>query len=132
MPDDRGRPLDSDVCHCGVLAIDHTIRQMRVCHPAEHLNLPYEESGAPSWQGMGDAHGDLAGAVVVKSAVVETQPVPGLPRLVPALGFTFFGLDGRTTVAKALLVLDVEKMRGLRLLVGEAIDGSLKVARRGR
>jgi hypothetical protein len=133
VSDDRGMPLDSDVCHCGAPVLDHTVRLLREHHPAEKLNLPYEESGTLTWTNVADQHGDIASAIVVKAAAIGLPDVPpGYPKTLPALGFTFFGMDGLTTVAKALLVLDVDHMRGVRRIVGDAIDGSLNAARRTR
>lgn len=135
MGDDRGMPLDTDVCHCGVLMLDHTVRLMREHHPAEALNLPYEENpgGQMTWATVADEHGDIASAVVFKAAAIAIPDAPtGYAKTLPALGFTFFGMDGRTTVAKALLVLSDERMRDLRRVIGDTIDGSLKAARRSR
>lgn len=131
MPDANGMPLDEDVCHCGKLALDHTVREARVCSPAEHLNLPYAESEKPAYT-LAEAHGPVAGAVIVKAAAIDTRGVAGMPRAVPAIGFSFMGPDGLTKVARALLVLDVERMRAMRLLIGQAIDGSIREARRVR
>jgi hypothetical protein len=131
MPDANGMPLDSDVCECGVLVLDHTLRLFKEHHPANELNLPYDESGGRVDTPAG-SHGPMAGAVVVKSAVIETGGRGGLPKAVPAIAFTFLGPDGLTAVAKAILVLDVERMRAVRLLIGEAIDGSITAARRIR
>lgn len=129
MPDENGMPIDSDVCHCGVVTLDHTLRQLKVCHPAEHLNLPYEEAPGGA-ETLADAHGPLAGAVTLMAGAIDTRHVAGMPRAVPCIGFTFFGPDGMTVVARSLLVLDVERMRNVRLQVGQAIDGAVKKARR--
>jgi len=119
----------TEVCECGKPTDDHTIRELRVCHPAERLNLPYEEC---DMSGNLADQGQLAGGLVVRGLVVDLPESFGGTLCLPALGFTFFGPDGLTEVAKTLLVLDDNRMRNLRNIVGSAIDGALKHARRRR
>lgn len=111
---------------CGRPVDDHTVRELRACHPAEALNLPFESTGEPVEVDV-DNLGRLATAVVIRAAVAPVRSRP-----LPALAFTFFGADGLTVVAKALLILDDTRMRELRTLVGAAIDGALTAARRAR
>jgi len=127
MPDANGMPLDSDECPtCGVLVLDHTLREFKDHHPTRSLNLPYEQTETV-WTEPG-SHGPIAGAVVCKSAYIDTGGAAGLPRRVPAIGFTFFGPDGLTEVAKALLALDVERMRQVGRLLSQAVNGAIRAA----
>lgn len=130
MADDSGMPLDSDVCHCGVLVLDHTLRELKAHHPAEHMNLPYDESGGRVDTPAG-SHGPLAGALVVKSAVIETGGGMGLPARLPAVAFTFMGADGLTEIAKAVLVLDVQRMREVGRLLSQTVNGAIRAATSG-
>lgn len=118
-----------DLCECGKATDDHTLRELRVCHPAEALNLPYQEAAA---QVPADEMGAMCSGMVVRGLVVPCPAGYGLPSTLPALGFTFFAPDGLTEVARILLVLDDDRMRELRTVVGSAIDGALKHARRRR
>lgn len=122
----------SDVCECGKAKDDHTLRELREHHPAEALNMPYEQgSGNMTFLPM-EGQGAPASAMLVRALVVPVPEGLGLPRALPALGFTFFGPDGLTEVAKAVLLLDDERMRKVRTIVGSAVDDALKFARRQR
>ena len=124
----------SDVCECGKATDDHTLRELREHHPAEALNLPYEQGHGQMTSVPMEGQGAPAGALVVRALVVSVPdgPALGLPRALPALGFTFFAPDGVTEIAKTVLLLDDQRMRAVRTLVGSAVDDSIRLARRAR
>lgn len=119
---------------CGRDVDDHTLRELRAHHPAENLNLPYQDAPGDPIAVPLDTQGVMAGAIVVRGLVMPVPDGPqlGLPRAIPALGFTFFGADGLHEVAKVVLVLTDDGMRNVRSIVGGAIDSSLKATRRAR
>jgi hypothetical protein len=114
---DCGRPLD-----------DHTFREFREHNPA--LLLPYEPVGGEPIEEPGP-DGVIATGIFVKAMVVSLdKPPQGMRRHHPALGFTFYGVDGKTEIGRYTLVADSTSLRSLRQIMASAIDGALKSARR--
>jgi hypothetical protein len=101
--------------------MDHTLREMREHHPAEGLNLPFEETDAINFQ-LGDM-GRMAGAVTVRSAAVEA--VTGK---YPVLAFTFMAPDGLNVAAQVVLVLDGNGMLDFDRLVHQAVKSAVKAS----
>lgn len=128
-----GELFDPDaVCEypsCGMLIDEHSFRLFREHNPA--MLLPYEPVEAGPIEQIGP-DGVIATSVIIKAMVVSVaDPPPGMKQHHPALGFTFYGIDGREEVGRFTLVMDSTSMRSLRQIVGSAIDGALKAARRG-
>ena len=112
---------------------DHTLRELRVCHPAEQLNQPYAEVPEGTHMPL-EGQGTMCGGVVVRALVLHSPnaAAAGLPSAIPTLGFQFFEPDGITEVAKVILPLEPARLRDLRVTVGQAIDGAILMARRAR
>lgn len=111
----------------------HTLAEVRECHPAEQVNLPYEPVEGVAEIPVAE-QGAMATAVTVRGMILQAEGAveAGLPRSIPVLGFTFLGPDGVTEVAKAILVLEAGRLWELRTLIGAAIDHALLLERRNR
>lgn len=59
---------------------------------------------------------------------IETGGGMGLPARIPAVAFTFMGADGLTEIAKAILVLDVPRMREVGRLLSQTVNGAIRAA----
>lgn len=134
VPIDPENVIDPDaVCEwpdCGRKLDDHTFREFRDHNPT--LLLPYEPVGGDEIERDG-IEGKISTGVFVKALVVSVDnPPPGMKRHHPALGFTFYDVDGKTPIAVVTLVADPASLRTLRAVVGSAVDGALTAARRRR
>jgi hypothetical protein len=102
----------------------HTVDQL-----AAHLSdvadfhLPFEEFDREQEQTL-DPHG-MAGSIVVKAAAIRSSI-----GVYPVLVFEFSGPAG--PMPPISLVLDDNRMRDVRHLVGTAIDAAIKGARKHR
>lgn len=110
---------------CDKLVDDHTVKELR-----EHLSElydhdhPYEETpGGAVQQELQVVH---AGSLMVRAGSMTTS-VAGV---VPVLIFDFGTPDG--PLAPIALILDDARMRSIRQVVSEAIDGALRAARKAR
>lgn len=117
---------------CGLEWDDHTVKAFRDHWTAAHppLDMPYAPTtGGPTTVAVAT----LADSVMVGGAAVgmpHSAQLAGLPPALPALYFRF--RSGAESVAEVTLVLGEEQVRSLRTLVGDAIDGSLRAARKAR
>jgi hypothetical protein len=111
-----------DCPRCGRDWLDHTLREMKEHHPAEALNLPFEEVDGVNLQ-LGDL-GRMAGACVVRAAAVDS-----LTGKHPVLGFTFMAPDGLHPVAEVALVLSANGMVDFGRLVQQSIKKAVAACR---
>lgn len=117
------KPGDEPCPRCGERVGDHTVDLL-----GEHLgdlynhHLPYEETAEPVDQQVSMLR---AGSIDLRAGVQQTA-IGSFPVLV----FDFAGPDG--VIPPIGLLLDEAGMRNVRLLVGQAIDGAIKAARRNR
>lgn len=125
--------ITANTCiECGLEWDDHTITAFRDHWTATHppLDMPY----APTTSGPTTiAVSAIADHVTVGGAAIgipHPAQLAGLPPALPALQFRFH--RGLEPVAEVTLVLGEEQIRALRTLVGDAIDGSLRAARKAR
>lgn len=115
--------LDQECPRCRRPWGEHTLDEMKAHHPANALNLPFEETQRIDAQ-LG-ALGTPASAVIVRPFVFTMR---GPVEKGCGLGLTFMGTDGLTEVAQIALILNAEGMRNLKELLDQSIDAAVKAA----
>lgn len=110
---------DDDVCpSCNTLVIDHSIRQMRDCHPTQDLNLPFEKA-------TGDlTFGDMeqAGGIVMLACAIE------MPHgKVPAIVFRFVHPDGLNFYPDRIYACEPQQLQQVVDLVTQTASQAIAV-----
>jgi hypothetical protein len=97
------------------------MRQLRECHPAEDLNLPFEESEMQMLLGAG---GQQSGGVVVLAGSIDSA----LGKF-PVLVFRFVQGDGLTFYPDMTLIGDDTLIRNTAALVQQSAASAIKACR---
>lgn len=112
---------------CGKETDEHLVREVRACLASLRANdpgtLPFEELEG----GLRDETIPyvLAGGVIVKAGV-QGSPLGNFPVLV----FDFASPNVEEPITPIALVLPPERLRDVRVIVGQAIDSALRAARK--